>query len=380
MSGTTQHAPELRPLRDRVTAPSSLALPSAGEGLTWRPATPADIGLIVDLKRAAGEVDHPRWLVTRDELEEEFKGESFDPEHDTAIALDAAGRAVAYGSAAAPSSPETIVWVSLDGEVVPDRRGEGIGSALLAWQEARGLQHFAACDSVLPGWLASGANDNDAATIRLLEAHGYDRARWWLELERDLAEPVAEVPTAPGVRLVPYGPQWQERSRDAYNDAFRDHWGSQPATAAEWAASDRLEASRPDLSVLAVTSAAPDTPDTPGAPGATGAPDTPGAPDVAGAPDAERVVGFCFVDVAKDEWPLRGFPFGYVTAVGVRRDARGQGLARTLLAHALRSLRAEGLDKAVLDVDAENPSGALGLYQSLGFTVGDRAVSLVKRF
>ncbi len=380
MSGTTHDSPELRPLRERVTAPASIALPSVGDGLAWRPATPGDIGLILDLKRAAGEVDHPRWLVTRDELEEEFKRESFDPEHDAVIAVDATGRAVAYGSAAAPSSRETIVWVELDGTVAPDRRGEGIGSALLAWQEARGRQHLAACDATLPGWLATGANDAATDTIKLLEAHGYERARWWLELERDLAEPVAEPPTAPGVRLVPYGPEWQERSRDAYNDSFRDHWGSQPETAAEWAASDRLEASRPDLSVLAVASAAPGTSAAPGASGTSGAPGTEEASGASGASDAERVVGFCFVDVAKEEWPLRGFPFGYITAVGVRRDARGQGLARTLLAHVLRALRAEGLEKAVLDVDAENPSGALGLYQSLGFTVGDRAVSLVKRF
>ncbi|MEV0264379.1 GNAT family N-acetyltransferase [Streptomyces sp. NPDC050617] len=365
MSGTKDHSPEPRPLRDRVTAPTSVALPSAGDGLAWRPATAADIGLILDLRRAAGEVDHPRWLVTRDELEEEFKKEDFHPERDTVIAVDAAGRAVAYGSAAAPSSRETIVWIDLDGTVAPDRRGEGIGSALLAWQEARGLQHFAACDSALPGWLVSGADEKAASTIGFLEAHGYERARWWLELERDLAEPVAEAPTAPGVRLVSYGPRWQERARDAFNDSFRDHWGTQPVTVAEWAAGDRLEAFRPDLSVIAVTSVAPD------ATAASGTSDASGD---------ERVVGFCFVDVAKDEWPLRGGPFGYITAVGVRRDARGQGLARTLLAHALRSLRAEGLDKAVLDVDAENPSGALGLYQSLGFTVGDRAVSLVKRF
>ncbi|WP_327687535.1 GNAT family N-acetyltransferase [Streptomyces tubercidicus] len=353
MSGTAHPSPKLRALRDRVTAPSSIALPTAGDGLTWRSATAADIDLILDLARAAGKIDHPRSLVTRDELEEEFRSEVFDPERDAVIAVDALGRAVAYGSATAPASQETIVRVELDGTVVPDRRREGIGTALLAWQEARGLQHLAASDAALPGWLASSAQDHATPAIRLLEAHGYERARWWLELERDLASPVAEQPPVPGVRLVAYSAEWDERARTAMNDAFRDHWGSQPTTAAEWAAGDRLEAFRPDLSVLAVT------------------PDTHGG---------ERVVGFVFVDVAPDEWPLRGGPFGYVTIVGVRREARGQGLARTLLAHVLRALRAEGLDHAVLDVDAESPTGALGLYQSLGFTVTDRAVSLVKRF
>ncbi|MEU2672773.1 GNAT family N-acetyltransferase [Streptomyces sp. NPDC007164] len=64
----------------------------------------------------------------------------------------------------------------------------------------------------------------------------------------------------------------------------------------------------------------------------------------------------------------------------VRREARGQGLARAMLAHVLRTLRADGLGHAVLDVDAESPTGGLGLYQNLGFTVTDRSVSLVKRF
>ncbi|MDK0524208.1 GNAT family N-acetyltransferase [Streptomyces sp. ML-6] len=353
MSGTPHHGLDPRALRDRVTAPSAIDLPAVGEDLVWRPVTAADIDLILDLERAAGEVDHPRSLVLRDELEEEFADETFVPEHDAVIALDRDGRAVAYGSATAPSSPETIFWVELDGTVVPDRRGEGIGSALLAWQEARGLQHLASCESTLPGWLAVGADERATRTIRLLEANGYERARWWLELERDLAAPLPELPSPSGVRFVPYDKEWAEPTRSAWNDAFRDHWGTQPMTAAEWAAGDRLQASRPDLAVLAL------------------------APDESG---GERVVGFVLVDVTPEEWPLRGGSFGYISSVGVRREARGQGLARAMLAHVLRTLRAEGLGRAVLDVDAESPTGALGLYQSLGFTVNDRSVSLVKRF
>ncbi|MBO0912820.1 MULTISPECIES: GNAT family N-acetyltransferase [Streptomyces] len=226
-----------------------------------------------------------------------------------------------------------------------------IGTTLLAWQEARGLQHLAASDTTLPGWLAAGAQDHATPAIRLLETHGYERARWWMELELDLEAPLAEPPPAPGVRFVPYGEEWTERARAAMNDSFRDHWGNQPVTAAEWASGHRLEAFRPDLPLLAVT---PDT------------------------HEGERVVGFVFVDVAPDEWPLRGGPFGYITALGVRRDARGQGLARTLLAHVLRALREAGLEHAVLDADS--PTGALGLYQSLGFTVTDHTVSLIKRF
>jgi ribosomal protein S18 acetylase RimI-like enzyme len=46
-----------------------------------------------------------------------------------------------------------------------------------------------------------------------------------------------------------------------------------------------------------------------------------------------------------------------------------------VLASALDAIRADGLAVAVLDVDAENPTGALGLYERLGFTRGTVAVT-----
>ncbi|MGV9324182.1 hypothetical protein [Streptosporangium sandarakinum] len=69
--------------------PVTIALPTVGDGLTWRPVAAADIGLLLDLKRAAEKTGHPRSPVTRNELEEEFKSAAFDPEHDAVIAIDA---------------------------------------------------------------------------------------------------------------------------------------------------------------------------------------------------------------------------------------------------------------------------------------------------
>jgi mycothiol synthase len=54
--------------------------------------------------------------------------------------------------------------------------------------------------------------------------------------------------------------------------------------------------------------------------------------------------------------------------VSVRRPYRGRGLAASLIASTLRILRERGLDEAALGVDAQNPSGALRLYERLGFT------------
>jgi mycothiol synthase len=72
-----------------------------------------------------------------------------------------------------------------------------------------------------------------------------------------------------------------------------------------------------------------------------------------------------FVDHAENE--EYGRKRGYTEGICVRRPWRRQGLARALIARSLQVLQGCGMTEAALGVDAENPSGALRLYQSLGF-------------
>ena len=62
----------------------------------------------------------------------------------------------------------------------------------------------------------------------------------------------------------------------------------------------------------------------------------------------------------------------FVAKVGTTPAHRRRGLATTLLAEALHRYRADGFDLAALDVDSENPSGALGVYQRAGFETVQR--------
>ena len=57
---------------------------------------------------------------------------------------------------------------------------------------------------------------------------------------------------------------------------------------------------------------------------------------------------------------------GWVESLAVRRAWRRRGLGRALLLHAFRAFHAHGRTAAGLSVDAENPTGALGLYESVG--------------
>ena len=56
--------------------------------------------------------------------------------------------------------------------------------------------------------------------------------------------------------------------------------------------------------------------------------------------------------------------------MSVRRPWRGRGVAKALCAASFRVLREQGMDEAWLGVDGTNPTGALQLYEGLGFCVG----------
>lgn len=58
---------------------------------------------------------------------------------------------------------------------------------------------------------------------------------------------------------------------------------------------------------------------------------------------------------------------GYTENISVRRPWRRRGLARALIAESFLFLRDLGMEEAALGVDAENLSGALRLYESMGF-------------
>lgn len=65
---------------------------------------------------------------------------------------------------------------------------------------------------------------------------------------------------------------------------------------------------------------------------------------------------------------------GFVSKLAVRRDRRGQGLARALLVDAFRAARAHGATRSELSTDSR--TGALGLYLGIGMEVSDTWVNL----
>ena len=93
------------------------------------------------------------------------------------------------------------------------------------------------------------------------------------------------------------------------------------------------------------------------------------------------------------DWSQVGTAVGAVGALGVAAFGlvesfgkafafswRGKRIAAALLARALDSYRDAGFDRAVLDVDSDSPTGAVGLYARMGFVPTTRRVIYLKEF
>ena len=69
---------------------------------------------------------------------------------------------------------------------------------------------------------------------------------------------------------------------------------------------------------------------------------------------------------------------GWLKDLAVHPGARGQGLGEALCRHAFREMAARGVGQAGLKVDADNPTGAVRLYERVGMR-RDRAFDLFVR-
>lgn len=70
-----------------------------------------------------------------------------------------------------------------------------------------------------------------------------------------------------------------------------------------------------------------------------------------------------------------GRPGSYIDYIGVHRRARGRGVAKALLFTVIRDALERDRGRVALEVDADSPTGADGLYRSLGWTTSYRTQS-----
>ena len=330
----------LAPMSSRIAQQLLPSLPT-DLGLTWRSLHVSDAQNLFELITLIERADESPFRTSLEETTELFDGEWKHFDTDSIAAVNELGQIIAYGVLEMPPGDESMSRVLLDGGVHPEARDVGLGQAVVNWLTARAKNMLREADTKLPGRVATYLQDNTPQHWVLFETQGYSARRFYKSLQRDLSHPVEAIALESHLRLVPFDDSLDNAVRLAHNDAFRDHWGSEPQTRETWVQGRSMF--MPQWSFAVIDTSASHEGNEP------------------------LVAGYILVDKYEQDWVVVGHSSGYIHSLGVRRKYRGQKIALSLLTAVMRKLKIEGIEYAELDVDSENPSGAFGMYTSLGF-------------
>jgi mycothiol synthase len=320
-----------------------LALPA---GLTARPMTPGDMAAAAALLAAAEVVDDTGEHESAEDLAGWWVNDLVDLDRDSLLVHTPDGEVAAVAAVVAPPTFRDAMTVYLEGCVHPDRRGRGIGRAVLAWQLARGAQLHAERHPEAPARLSVAVSTAMATAEALVRRAGLTPQRWFAQMSRPLTD-LPAAPSLPGVRLVPFTFDRDDEVRRAHNAAFTEHYGSSERDAASWQVMFTGQRGfRPDLSVLAL--------------------------------EDDAVIGYVLAYVSEAATEATGERETYLGQIGVLPHARGRGIAKATITEALRLAARHDCSVAALQVDSENGTGAVGLYEGLGFATQRTQVSWVR--
>ncbi|WP_238161882.1 GNAT family N-acetyltransferase [Kribbella antibiotica] len=312
-------------------------------GITARPLEKNDVQAWADLLAAREQVDQGGEHYTSEDLLEELENPQLELSRDT-VGLWADGQLVGFGQ----MYPQTTIF-DVDrqggqGAVHPAWRRRGLGTALMEWLIHRAGELHLANHPDSPGEVRCSTISTNAGAVQLFRGLGFEETRYFLDMKRPLDEPVPAFDVPEGFRLAPFDREYDEALRLTHNEVFRDHWGSTPRDPQSWQSTViGTRAFRPELSYLVLE----------------------------GETIAAYVLGYEYVADVE----ATGVREAHVGRVGTRREYRGRGLARVALAEVLAESARAGFQRAGLGVDADGATGALGLYEGLGFGVHSKWIT-----
>jgi len=307
------------------------------EGIEARPIDKGDAEAWAELLAAKEKVDQEGENYNSDDLLEELGDPHLDASLDT-VGLWAGDRMIGFGKVHTSQTVIDVDRVRTEGTIHPEWRRRGLGTTLMRWLIHRAGEIHAAQHPDAPGEVNNGTISSNAGAVQLLTSLGFEETRYFFDMKRPLDQPVPEVPVVDGFRLQVFDPSVDETLRQTHNEVFRDHWGSTPRDEDSWKIwFTGARAFRSGLSYFAM--------------------------------DGDTIAAYVLGYEWEADTEATGIRELYIGQVGTRRAYRGRGLARAALAKVLAEGVQAGFQRAGLGVDADNPTGALGLYESLGFTV-----------
>lgn len=295
-----------------------------------------DLQAICDLLNLCDTVDKSDDSYTVNDLRVEYSSPSIDTARDLRLWEDAEGRLVGFGQTWIPKDDGTLVDGYLYFRVHPEARGGDLADQVIAW----GSEHIREVgrERNQPARMRSGVRDFETFSREVLERNGLSIVRYFFKMARSLDEPIPEpqFPEGYTMRYSNGSDGEMERWVEMFNQSFIDHWNHHPMQLDDhkhWLTNPKY---RPEGNLIAV------------------------------APDG-TFAAFCFCWIDPDDNERNNRSDGWIDILGTRRGHRKIGLGTAMLLSGFNYLKSQGLMVAKLGVDAENPTGALRLYESVGF-------------
>jgi len=263
------------------------------------------------------------------------------------IVRDPEGALRGWASAHDRAAGRMLLLVIVDRNL-PEEVEDQVAAALFDWAE-EAAQRIGEGRGLDVQQIDSGAFADDAKQQRWLDKAGYARVRHWWQMTRpvtpDEASLDAEVSDEVRIRRVERqgtGMPAEEDLRtvhDILEESFADHFNSHEESFDEFVFRLREDPGhRWDHWWIAEIVSEDAEPEPAGALVGAVSEGSDGAPDGS-----------------------------YVEYLGVRQNARGRGVAKSLLRTIIADAASRGRDRVGLEVDADSPTGADALYVAMGF-------------
>jgi mycothiol synthase len=221
------------------------------------------------------------------------------------------------------------------GFVRPGWRRQGLGAAMLRYNERHLREIARGHPAEIPKLLRVWATGTEYGARALFAHAGYEAVRHYIMMTRPIGLPLPDAPLPEGLAVRPVEPGHVRAVWDGMWEARRDHWGYVEPTEQDYQRWTQGRLFVPDLWKVAW--------------------------------DGEEVAGMVLNRIDREQNEKYGRKRGYTQDVFVRRPWRRRGLARSLLAASIEMFREMGMEETALGVDTQNPSGALGLYEGMGY-------------
>ena len=308
-----------------------------------RPVEPDELDALHQLITQIERAESQPYLTSREEVDELF-GDVINPAEENLRVLDDDGRLTGWAQVKHSPSGIKLERAFVHGGIHPDHKRTGRGTQILEWQTARATDRLADSPNDLEAIILAERYEWQDGKRSLFSAGGYEPARYFDELQRSLTHPIPHPVPLDGIDILPWAANHFEPSRLVYNDAFLDHWGTTPRSEAAWR-SDVMESfgRRLDLSFVAY--------------------------------EGDMMVGYCLNAHYPDDEEITGRRDGWVDSICTLASHRGRGIASNLIVHSLQAFSQFGLTSSMLGVDSDNPTGAYGIYERLGYRPLHRQVA-----